>query len=72
MWSPVFEKMFNSPFAERNAKEVPLPGKRKDEIEVLLRLIYSNGTKEKVNGRLIYPILTIAVIIFMITLISNQ
>ena len=51
MWSPVFEKMFTSPFAERSANEIPLPGKRQNEIEVLLRLIYSNGTRQQVvNG----------------------
>ncbi|XP_031566412.1 actin-binding protein IPP-like [Actinia tenebrosa] len=27
MWSPVFEKMFTSEFSERNAEEIPLPGK---------------------------------------------
>jgi hypothetical protein len=42
--------MFTSNFVESTAKEIPLPGKRADEIEVLLKLMYSNGTKQKVTG----------------------
>ncbi|KAK3722093.1 hypothetical protein QZH41_019854 [Actinostola sp. cb2023] len=45
MWSPVFEKMFTSNFVERKAKEIPLPGKRADEFDVLLRLIYKYSIK---------------------------
>ncbi|KAK3699163.1 hypothetical protein QZH41_011863, partial [Actinostola sp. cb2023] len=39
MWSPVFEAMFTSDFKEKTALEIPLPGKRADEVEVLLNLI---------------------------------
>jgi len=39
MWSPVFETMFTSEFLEKTALEIPLPGKRADEVEVLLNLI---------------------------------
>ncbi|KAK3699153.1 hypothetical protein QZH41_011866, partial [Actinostola sp. cb2023] len=60
MWSPVFEKMFTSPFAERTATKIPLPEKRKDEIEVLLRLIYSNGTKQKVSDTNYFYLLELA------------
>ena len=51
MWSPVFEKMFTSEFAERTAEEVPLPGKRVEEMEVLLKLIYSYGKVQGVTGK---------------------
>ncbi|KAK3745866.1 hypothetical protein QZH41_013208 [Actinostola sp. cb2023] len=40
MWSLVFEAMFTSDFKEKTALEIPLPGKRADEVEVLLNLIY--------------------------------
>ncbi|KAK3699164.1 hypothetical protein QZH41_011864 [Actinostola sp. cb2023] len=39
MWSPVFETMFTSDFKEKTALEIPLPGKRAGEVEVLLNLI---------------------------------
>ncbi|KAK3745868.1 hypothetical protein QZH41_013210 [Actinostola sp. cb2023] len=39
MSSPVFEAMFTSDFKEKTALEIPLPGKRADEVEVLLNLI---------------------------------
>ena len=38
--SPVFEIMMSSDFKEKNAKEIPLPGKKVEEIEDLLRAIY--------------------------------
>ena len=38
--SPVFETMMSSNFKEKNAKEIPLPGKKVEEIEDLLRAIY--------------------------------
>lgn len=34
MWSPVFEKMFTSDFAEKDAEEIELPGKKSREVEV--------------------------------------
>ncbi|XP_031566414.1 kelch-like protein 20 [Actinia tenebrosa] len=49
MWSPVFRTMFTSQFMESNAKEIPLPGKHSDEMEVLLKHIYSSGTKATVT-----------------------
>lgn len=51
IWSPVFEKMFTLPFAERNAGEIVLPGKRREELEILLRLIYSDGKLQQVDGK---------------------
>lgn len=38
--SPVFETMMSSNFKEKNAKEIPLPGKKVEEIEDMLRAIY--------------------------------
>lgn len=51
MWSPVFEKMFTSDFVERDAKEIALPGKKADEIEVLLKIMYSQGRARQITGR---------------------
>lgn len=38
--SPVFETMFSSNFKEKSALEIPLPGKKKIEIEQLLNWMY--------------------------------
>lgn len=51
MWSPVFEKMFTSEFAEKDAEEIALPGKKAKEVEVLLKIVYSHGRAQKVTGR---------------------
>ena len=40
MCSPVFDRMLSSDFKEKTATEIPLPGKKADEIEELLRSIY--------------------------------
>ena len=50
MWSPVFEAMFTLQFLESKAKGIQLPGKRKDEVEDLLRLMYSSNVKQRVHG----------------------
>jgi len=42
MWSPVFEKMFQAEFKEKNSREIPLPGKKASEIKELLLIIYLN------------------------------
>lgn len=49
MWSPVFEKMFTSDFAEKDAEEITLPGKKAKEVEVLLKVVYSHGRAQKVT-----------------------
>lgn len=49
MWSPVFEKMLTSEFVERDAKEITLPGKKADEIEVLLKIMYSQGRARQIR-----------------------
>ena len=38
--SPVFKAMLNSQFKEGTAKEIPLPGKKADEILDFLKLLY--------------------------------
>ena len=50
MWSPVFEKMFTSEFVEKEAKEIALPGKKAEEVEILLKIIYSHGKEQRVTG----------------------
>ena len=40
MCSPVFDRMLSSDFREKNALEIPLPGKKAEEIEEMLRAIY--------------------------------
>lgn len=40
MCSPVFDAMLSLDFKEKNAREIPLPEKKADEIEELLRAIY--------------------------------
>ena len=44
LWSPVFEKMFTSEFQEKGKHEIPLPGKKANEIEEFLLMIYPNVT----------------------------
>lgn len=50
MWSPVFEKMFTSDFAEKDAKEIELPGKTAREIEVLLNIVYTHGRRQRITA----------------------
>ena len=50
MWSPVFETMFAANFKERHSPEVPLPGKRAEQIESLLRLIYCGTDVQPITG----------------------
>ena len=49
MWSPVFEKMFESEFQEKDRNEIPLPGKKMSEVKELLLMIYPSdpSTAEK-------------------------
>ena len=44
LWSPVFEKMFTAAFQEKTKDEIPLPGKKANEIKELLLMIYPNVT----------------------------
>ncbi|KAK3745858.1 hypothetical protein QZH41_013213 [Actinostola sp. cb2023] len=59
MSSPVFEAMFTSEFIEKTALEIPLPGKRADEVETLLCLIYFKK-KEHVTRENFEFLLTLA------------
>ena len=60
MWSPVFEKMFTADFSEKDAKEIKLPGKKAQEIRVLLNMIYSCETAG-VSGKCFAPMQIVCV-----------
>ena len=45
MWSEVFSTMFTSQFKEKTAEEVPLPGKKSDQIKEMLLVIYPTSAK---------------------------
>ena len=40
-WSPVFDKMFSSNFAEKTKTEIALPGKKSVEFQELMLMVYS-------------------------------
>lgn len=40
-FSPVFDKMFSSNFLEKSKTEIALPGKKHDEFQVLMLMVYS-------------------------------
>ena len=48
-WSPVFDRMFNSNFKEKNAVEIPLKGKKYKEILEMLQVIYDR--RKVVTGK---------------------
>lgn len=48
-WSPVWRRMFLGRFMERDAREIPLPGKRVSEITELLHCIYSS--QKPISGK---------------------
>ena len=45
MWSPVIKAMFSRDFREKNALEIPLPGKKFDEFIELMHVLHP-PTKE--------------------------
>ena len=49
LWSPVFDRMFNGDFREKNSKEITLPGKKASEIHEMLELIYDR--RKQINGK---------------------
>ena len=59
MSSPVFSRMFASDFKEKNAEEIPLPGKKADEIWEMLLVIYPTSWKP-VNESNCYFLLALA------------
>ena len=44
--SPVFKAMLNSQFKEATATEIPLPGKKPNEVLDFLKALYLKGTAE--------------------------
>ena len=40
MWSPVMESMFTSDFKEKNAPEIPLPGKKFTHFQKLMKYVH--------------------------------
>ena len=46
--SPVFEKMFNSDFKEKNSTEISLPGKSYEQIKEMLHALYER--RKEING----------------------
>jgi len=56
--SPVFETMFTSGFKEKQEDEINLPGKKADEFEVFLNIIYHfkpSDDEPEINGKVKYP-----------------
>ena len=45
MWSEVFSTMFSAQFKEKTAEEVPLPGKKSNQIKEMLLVIYPTSSK---------------------------
>ena len=43
IWSPVFDTMFTSDFKEKNSVEIPLPGKKANEMKLLLQIMYDTS-----------------------------
>ena len=46
MWSDVFKRMFTAEFREKASKEVELPGKKANEIQEMLLMIYPTSSKQ--------------------------
>lgn len=59
MSSPVFSRMFSGDFKEKNAGEIPLPGKKADEIREMLLAIYPTSWKS-VNENNCYFLIALA------------
>ncbi|XP_070206723.1 kelch repeat and BTB domain-containing protein 4-like [Littorina saxatilis] len=58
--SPVFERMFSSAFAEREAREVPLPGKKYDSFVQFLREMYPVSSLEPLKDETLHDLLKLA------------
>ena len=48
IWSPVFDTMFTSDFKEKNSAEIPLPGKKANEIKLLLQIMYDTSWNKSI------------------------
>lgn len=51
IWSPVFDTMFTSNFKEKNSVEIPLPGKKANEIKLVLQIMYDTSWNRSVLTR---------------------
>ena len=51
IWSPVFDTMFTSDFKEKNSVEIPLPGKKANEIKLLLQIMYDTSWNKNILTR---------------------
>lgn len=51
IWSPVFDTMFTSDFKEKNSVEIPLPGKKANEIKLVLQIMYDTSWNRSVLTR---------------------
>ena len=60
LWSPVFEKMFTSEFREKEANEVPLPGKKGSEVKNMLQLIYPSFAERAITQENCYFLVNLA------------
>ena len=45
LWSPVFSRMFTADFREKTAQQIPLPGKKANDIKELPLVIYPTSAK---------------------------
>ena len=60
IWSPVFKKMFTSEFKEKKNDEIPLPGKKANEIKQLLYMMYPSLEEKQVTKANCYFLLELA------------
>jgi len=59
-WSPVFEKMFITDFKEKDNGEIPLPGKKANEIKEMLQMMYPSLEEKCVTKRNCYFLFELA------------
>ena len=59
VWSPVFEEMFTSEFQGKGEKEIPIHGRRANEIIELLQMIYPS-VGEKLTEKNCHRLLELA------------
>ncbi len=49
LWSPVFNRMLNGDFCEKDADVIPLPGKNAGEIREMLEVMYDR--RKQITGK---------------------
>ena len=52
--SPVFKNMFESDFKEKHMHKIPLPGKKYEEFEKFVFLIYNPGDQCQITNKFVY------------------